>query len=181
MADFISEKLFKKTGIANLPQILSTQISSAELSSLLLDVYHRKSQDITPSHLLRHYKENSYVQPADTDMIALLEKELLLLQYLRSNQYTPLELSPVAQFASCSAVAPVSQHKIITALRHCEVMADATNALALHIAGLKQRGNTDELLRFCTVHRHIRCMQLPPGKGYTPHGSRRFGYGQLFL
>jgi len=169
MSNFISDKLYKKTGISNLPEILSSQITSAELSSLLLEVYQRKSQDVTPSALLRHYKENSYAQPADTDMIASLEKELLVLQYLKGQEYIPLELSPVAQFASCSAVSTVSQHKIITALRHCEVVADATNALALHIAALKQDGLTDDLLRFCTIHRHIRTMQLPPGKGYTPH------------
>jgi hypothetical protein len=170
MADFISNKLFKKTGITNLPELLSNEITSAELSSLLLEVYHRRSKHIDPAALLRHYQENIYVQPADTDMITSLEKELQILRYLNAHEYTPVELSPVAQFGSCSAVGTVSQHKIITALRHCEVMADATNALALHIANLKQSdGSPDSLLRFCTIHRHIRSMQLPRGKGYTPH------------
>lgn len=170
MPDFISGKLYKKTGIPGLPELLATQISGAELTSLLLEVYHRRSQQIDPAALLRHYRENIYVQPADTDLINSLKKELLILEYLKDNEYTPLELSPVAQFGSCSAVGTVSQHKIISALRHCEVMADATNALALHIANLKQAGDsTDNLLRFCTIHRHTRSMQLPRGKGYTPH------------
>jgi len=43
MSNFISDKLYKKTGISNLPEILSSQITSAELSSLLLEIYQRKS------------------------------------------------------------------------------------------------------------------------------------------
>lgn len=172
MEDFISKKTDRKTGIPNLVQLLRGQISSSELSSLLLEVYQQKSEDIQPAALLQQYRQNIYVQPADTDMIDMLEKELQLLRFLRQQQYEPVELSPVAQFGSCAAVGTVSQKKIITALRHTEVLADATNSLALHIADLKQRGIATapgERLRFCTVHRHIRAMQLPPGKGYTPH------------
>jgi hypothetical protein len=48
-------------------------------------------------------------------------------------------------------------------------MADATNALALHMAGIRKgSGFSSGILRHGTVHRHIRAMQLPV-KGYTPH------------
>lgn len=172
MEDFISKKTAQKTGIPDLVEVLREQLSSSELSSLLLEVYQRKSEDLHAATLLQQYRQNIYVQPADTDMIEVLEKELQLLRFLRQQQYEPVELSPVAQFGSCAAVGTVNQKKIITALRHTEVLADATNSLALHIADLKQRGigtATGERLRFCTVHRHVRAMQLPPGKGYTPH------------
>lgn len=170
MEDFISKKTAQKTGIPDLVELLRKQLSSSELSSLLLEVYQRKSEDLRAAALLQQYRQNIYVQPADTDMIETLEKELQLLRFLRQQQYEPVELSPVAQFGSCAAVGTVNQKKIITAVRHTEVLADATNSLALHIADLKQQGiGAGERLRYCTVHRHVRAMQLPPGKGYTPH------------
>ncbi|WP_142687290.1 hypothetical protein [Chitinophaga polysaccharea] len=170
MEDFISKKTARKTGIPDLVEVLRKQLSSSELSSLLLEVYQRKSEDLHAAALLQQYRQNIYVQPADTDMIEMLEKELQLLRFLRQQQYEPVELSPVAQFGSCAAVGTVNQKKIITAVRHTEVLADATNSLALHIADMKQQGiGAGELLRYCTVHSHVRAMQLPPGKGYTPH------------
>jgi len=172
MADLISQKISEKAGIPHLVQLLSEQLSSAELTSLLLEVYHQKSVQLPATALLQQYRENIYVKPADTDMITLLEKELELLRYLKEKGYDPVELSPVGQFGSCSVVGTVNQKKIISAIRHTEVLADATNALALHIAHQKVTGTAiaaGNRMRYCTVHRHIRCMQLPPGKGYSPH------------
>jgi hypothetical protein len=172
MADLISQKISNKTGIPDLVQLLSEQLSSAELSSLLLEVYHQKSMHIPAPQLLQQYRNNIYVKPADTDMITLLEKELQLLRYLKEQGYDPLELSPAGQFGSCSIVGTVNQKKILSAIRHTEILADATNALALHIAHEHlsgAAGTTSGRIRYSTVHRHIRAMQLPPGKGYTPH------------
>ncbi|HEY9258941.1 hypothetical protein [Chitinophaga sp.] len=172
MADLISQKISDKAGIPHLVQLLSEQLSSAELSSLLLEVYHQKSMHTSAPALLQQYRHNIYVKPADTDMIVLLEKELQLLRYLKEQGYDPLELSPVAPFGSCSVPGTVNQKKILSAIRHTEVLADATNALALHIAHehlTNPATPASGRIRYCTVHRHIRAMQLPPGKGYTPH------------
>lgn len=171
MADLISQKISDKTGIPHLVELLSEQLSSTELSSLLMEVYHQKSMHIPAPTLLQQYRDNIYVKPADTDMIVLLEKELQLLRYLKEQGYDPVELSPIAQFGSCSVVGTVNQKKILSAIRHTEVLADATNALALHIAHEHLSGTAAApgRIRYCTVQRHIRAMQLPPGKGYTPH------------
>lgn len=169
MADLISQKISKKTGIPHLVQLLSEQLNGSELSSLLMEVYYQQSLRTSPANLLQPYSTNIYTQPSDTDMILLLEKELQLLRFLQQQGYEPLELSPVGQFGCCSVVGTVNQRKIISAIRNTEVLADATNALALHIAHRKLSGDTTPLIRYCTVHRHVRAMQLPPGKGYTPH------------
>lgn len=84
MADLISQKISDKTGIPHLVQLLSEQLSSTELSSLLMEVYHQKSMHIPAPRLLQQYRQNIYVKPADTDMISLLEKELQLLRYLKN-------------------------------------------------------------------------------------------------
>ena len=100
-------------------------------------------------------------------MIGLLTTELETLKFLREHNFQPIELSPVSQLGSCSVVAPVDQKKIISATRKTEATADATNAMALHIADLRKRG-VPGLLRLSTVHRHVRCQPFKE-KGFSAH------------
>jgi hypothetical protein len=166
--DEIIGKIIKKSGIPDIVGALAERLSGSELNSLLLQVFSRRLDGLSPSLLLKQYQANRFVQPAGTDMIGLLALELRVLEFLRDCHYQPVELSPVAQLGSCAVVAPVDQKKILSAGRNTEVMADATNAIALHIADLKKSGRTGEPLRFCTVHRHTRA-QEPKGKGFTAH------------
>jgi hypothetical protein len=57
-------------------------------------------------------------------------------------------------------------------LRGTEVLADATNAIALHICDLKQHNkevsNRSDLISFSTIQRHLRTQSIS-GKGFTPH------------
>ncbi|MFT3824215.1 MAG: hypothetical protein QM731_09855 [Chitinophagaceae bacterium] len=168
MANNITHSISRKTGTPGIEELLSSKLNSSELSSLLLEVYHQRSQQIKPAELLKQYRNNKFVQPADADPIGCMEKELQVLRFLQQQQYIPIELSPVAQFGSCSAVGTVNQKKILSAVRQTEVMADATNAIALHIADIKQHQPVNSLLRYCTIHRHIRAVHLPL-KGYSPH------------
>ncbi|NML40112.1 hypothetical protein HHL17_23135 [Chitinophaga sp. G-6-1-13] len=168
MTDLIAQKIIEKMGVPGMLEALSS-VSGSDLSSLLMEVFRLRAEQMPVSSLLQQYQRNAFAQPADTDMVLLLEKELAILRYLREQDYQPLELSPVGQFGSCAVVGTVSQNKIVSAIRHTEVMADATNALALHMAGLRSAGGfNSEILRYSTVHRHIRAMRMPV-KGYTPH------------
>nr|WP_295863668.1 hypothetical protein [uncultured Chitinophaga sp.] len=168
MTDHIAQKISDKTGMPGLLEALGA-LSGSDLSSLLMEVYRLRAERLSAGTLLQQYQRNAFAQPADTDMVLMLEKELEILRYLGQQGYQPLELSPVGQFGSCAVVGTVSQKKIISAIRHTEVMADATNALTLHMAGIRSAGGfNSEILRYSTVHRHIRAMRLP-GKGYTPH------------
>lgn len=168
MTDHIAQKIAEKAGVPDMPEALRS-LSGSDLSSLLMEVFRLRAEQTPAGSLLQQYQRNAFAQPADTDMVLMLEKELEILRYLRQQHYQPLELSPVGQFGSCAVVGTVSQNKIISAIRHTEVMADATNALALHMAGIRSAGGfNSEILRYSTVHRHIRAMRLPV-KGYTPH------------
>src|SRR5258708_14190318 len=93
---------------------------------------------MSPPQLLKLYQGNRFVHPAETDMIGLLEEELRCLRFFRDRHFQPIELSPAAQLGSCSVVATADQDKIISATRNTEILADATNALALHIADCKR-------------------------------------------
>lgn len=170
MKDKITEGISGKLGIPDLVKLLAEQVTGSELNSLLLAVYDRRVQRLRPPALLQQYRKNRFVQPSDLDMIGLLEQELQTLRYWRGCGFEPVELSPAAQWGSCSAVGTVSQNKIVSATRQTEVVADATNSLALHIADLRRKGILpgDEPARFCTVHRHIRAQEIR-GKGFSAH------------
>jgi hypothetical protein len=156
-------------GIPDLARKLAEQLSGWELNSLLMAVFEQRARAAAPQRLLRQYQANRFVQPADVDMIGLLQLELDTLLFLRNLGFQPLELSPVAQFGSCSVVGTVSQDKILSATRNTEIMADATNSLALHIAGIR-KGKTaaTDPIRICTVQRHLRTPAVKV-KGHTPH------------
>lgn len=168
MENEIIKRIEAKTGVANLVELLSECLPGTDLNSLLLELFDKKTGNTTPAELLKQYQGNRFVHPAETDMIGLLSTELETLKFLRANNFQPIELSPVSQLGSCSVVAPADQKKIISAARGTEVMADATNTMALHIADLRKHGTSDTLLRFSTVHRHVRCQPFKE-KGFSAH------------
>jgi hypothetical protein len=82
-----------------------------------------------------------------------------------------LQMSPLSQLGACSVVATVNQDKVVSALRNCEVLSDATNALALYICSRKKKHKSPpstEHLRYCTVQRHVRAQEIKM-KGFSPH------------
>lgn len=168
----ITGNIAKRLNIEDIVERL-TELPGSAFNSLLLEVFSKRVDKITPARLLQQYQDNRFVKPAATDMTAVLRSTLQVLELLQEHHFQPVELSPVAQLGSCAAVATASQQKIISALRNTEVMADATNALALHIADLKQskrweHHTGEELLRYCTVHQHVRAQEMK-GNGFTPH------------
>lgn len=170
-SDPIISSILRKTGIPDLVERLSEQLTGSELNSLLLEVFNKKVSRMSPAELLRQYETNRFVQPSPTDMTGLLEKELQILRMLRHHHFQPVELSPVAPLGSCSVVGTADQRKIISALRNTEVLADATNAIALHIAQLRKNKKeyiNDESWRFCTAQRHLRAPKVQ-GRGLMQH------------
>lgn len=164
----IVEKIKEKTGL-DLVHILSEKLSGTELNSLLLAVFDEKVRSATPASLLQQYVVNRFVQPAEGDPVQLRTNELSCLTLLKAQGFEPLDLSPVSLLGSCSIVGTVDQKKIISATRGTEVMADATNAMALHAAYLrKTTGEPSHPMKFCTTHRHVRTPP-PAVKGFTAH------------
>lgn len=164
----ILQKINLKAG-TDLVSILSESISGSELNSLLIEVFARRTSQIPASELLQLYKLNPFVKPAETDVLRLRQTELEFLTLLAQNGFGPLDLSPVSQLGTCSVLATVNQKKIISATRGTEVLADATNAMAMHIAHLrKTQADLKSVLKFCTTHRHIRTPKVQI-KGFTPH------------
>ena len=153
---------------------LSRRLSASDLNSLLLDVFREKANSSSPADLLRRYEANRFVQPAAVDAIRLKQLELDTLTVARGLDYEPVQLSPLAPLGSCSIVASSDQNKVVSALRGTEVTADATNSLALHIAGGLQAGtldNREHFVRYSTTHRHVRAQRFEQAPGMLAHFS----------
>src|SRR5690349_5663565 len=167
----ILESILARIGQPDLPELLA-RLSGTELNTLLLEVFARQVQDMSPSELLNAYQKNRFVKPADLPVIPLREMELDYLRLFERHQFESVELSPVSSLGSCAVVGTASQYKILSALRGTEVLADATNALALHIAHLKKQGDWKpkavDRRRFIVVQRHLRTPAIVHA-GFTPH------------
>lgn len=173
MPSLIVEKILERIGYPDLVRALAQDISGTELNTLLLEVFDHRTKACTPPELLRLYGLNRFVKPADLPVIDLKKMELDILELFQQCAFEPIELSPVAAIGSCSVVAPADQKKILSALRGTEVLADATNSLALHIAHLKKEKSwtpkePSERMRFAVIQRHLRTQQIT-GTGFTPH------------
>jgi hypothetical protein len=78
-----------------------------------------------------------------------------------------LTLAPVVPLGTHSALATVSQHKVLTTIRSCEVAADPTNALALE-AAVRRAGNAGATVRLGGLQRVVRA-QLFGAPGAQAH------------
>lgn len=171
MAEKIGHKIAQRTGNDHLIQLLAEQLPGTDYNSLLLEVFARRASQLTPPELLKQYEKNRFVQPAETDLIHLLEQSLTTLKCLQTYGFVPLQMSPLSQLGACSVVATVNQNKVVSALRNCEVLSDATNALALYISSVKKKHKgppSTTHLKYCTVQRHVRAQEMNI-KGFSPH------------
>lgn len=172
MSTLISKKILERIGHPALLDQLKS-LSGTELNSLLLELFRQRTTEYLPTHLLHQYQHNRFVKPADLPALELKQMEVDVLKIFSEHSFEPIELSPVSVLGACSVVAPADQNKVLSALRGTEVLADATNAMALHVSDLKKRKawrprTGDQKIRFSTIQRHVRTQGLSV-KGFTPH------------
>jgi hypothetical protein len=133
--------------------------SFPDLTSLLLDVYRKKTKKITPKALLQQYMQNCFVQPAKANVCEAMKFDLFACSLL-PNDFEMIELSSVAPLGSNSVIAPVDQNNALSTIRNIEVCSDPTNVLALESAARKQRMARDsqgqQTVKLCASHRVVR-------------------------
>jgi hypothetical protein len=139
-------------------------LSPTDLQMLLLDVAQSRAARVKPAEVLRRWRADRFVRPANADPRALAAIEVELWRHLPSI-FDAVELSPVAPVGTCSAVAPVSQNRIVTAMRSVEVVSDSTNALAVEAADRRTRNSGD--VHLAASHRLLRAQRFPAG--YSSH------------
>lgn len=131
-------------------------LSGADLRTLLLSVAHDRAATVRPPGVVRRWREDRFVRPARADPRALARVEARMWQLLPAD-VSGVELSPVVPVGTCSAVAPVSQNRIVTTMRASEVLSDPTNALAIEAAVRRRRGGEVHL---AAAHRVLRAQDF---------------------
>jgi hypothetical protein len=111
-------------------ELLVDGVSGADLTTLLLEVFRRRADRISPAEVMRRYRSDRFVAPAPVGFAALRRAEDVLVSALPDG-FEVLVLAPVVPLATHSAVATVDPRKVIATVRGSEVAADPTNALAL--------------------------------------------------
>ncbi|MEU2615916.1 hypothetical protein ABZ570_30745 [Micromonospora sp. NPDC007271] len=134
-------------------------LPGADLRTLLLAVARDRAAVVHPPGVLRRWREDRFVRPADVDPRVLSQVEARIWALLPAD-VTGVELSPVVPLGTCSAVAPVSQHRVVSTVRGTEVLSDPTNALAVEAA--VRRRSSDEV-HLAAVHRVLRAQDFGPG------------------
>ncbi|MEU5724470.1 hypothetical protein ABZ783_21940 [Micromonospora sp. NPDC047738] len=137
-------------------------LPAADLRTLLLTVARDRAAAVRPADVLRRWREDRLVRPSEVDPRVLARLETRLWELLPAD-VAGVELSPVVPLGSCSAVAPVSQNRIVTTMRGAEVVSDPTNALAVEAAARRQRQPRTGEVHLAAVHRVLRAQDFGPG------------------
>jgi hypothetical protein len=113
-------------------------LSGSDFTSVMLEVMRRRAARETPASVLRRYQHDRFVRPGLASWTALRRAEDLVASCLPED-FELVTFAPLVPLGTHSALGTVSQDKIVTAVRACEVAADCTNALALEAAARRAR------------------------------------------
>jgi hypothetical protein len=140
--------------------------SPNESTPVLLELAAAQAGRRGPADLARQFARDPFVQPGAFDQRALHRLDGFALDAAAA--FEAVQLSPVAPLGACSAVAPTSQDRTLSANRGTEVVSDPTNMLALECARrLALAPGAD--VRLCTSHQVLRAQSVPPGRGFAQH------------
>jgi hypothetical protein len=148
-------------------------LSGSDFASVMLEVARRRAARETPASVLRRYTRDRFVRPANVgpggaSWRSRRRAEDVLLGCLPA-QVEVVTLAPLVPLGTHSALGTVSQDKVVTAIRACEVAADPTNALALEAAVRRRATTAPGTVRLAAIQRVVRA-QRPPA-GWSAHFS----------
>jgi len=135
-------------------------LSPTDLQTLLLGMAKARAEHVTPGRVLRRWQEDAFVKPSASDPRRLSRFEAALWSRLPEG-FDGLELSPVAPFGACSAVAGVDQNRVLTTTRTNEVLSDPTVVLAV-AAAARRKENRHRPVHLAACHRVLRTQRFRP-------------------
>ena len=189
------QRVLRRVGAPELVDLLSDGMPGADLTTLLLEVFRRRAEQLSPAQVMRRYGSDRFVAPAPISFTALRRAEDALLSELPDG-FEVLVLAPVLPLAAHSAVATVDPRKVVATVRGSEVAADPTNALALEASLRRSRTlaadpRSREPVRLAATQRVVRAQHFD-GPGMLAHfqlfglvtagrdtGNRSFEHQQL--
>ena len=153
------QTVLKKLDCIGFIESVVDNLTLSELNTLLLEVFRKKSQKVTPSSLLESYNNNRFVNPSSFDPLVFMKLRKETLEMAANRNFIPIELSPLAPLGACSAIAPVDQNNIVSATRSTEVVSDPTNVLAME-ASLRRKKFSNNDINLCCIHRAVRAQSF---------------------
>ena len=111
---------------------------------------------------MRRWQGDRFVQPAACDPRRVVAVEARLWQLLPA-EFAGIDLSPVTPLGTCSAIAPVSQNRVVATVRNTEVVSDSTNVLAVEAAARRRRQARNDRIDLAACHRQLRAQVFGPG------------------
>jgi hypothetical protein len=147
-------------------EALSRGLTPTDLQTLLLSVARDRAASVSPAELLRRWQSDRFVRPAQSDPRILSRVEARLWSLL-PEQVEGVELSPVAPLGTSSALAGVSQGRVLSTMRRSEVVSDSTNVLALEAAARRRSGPQGRAVHLAACHRQLRAQDF--GNGAAAH------------
>ena len=174
MTSKIIERIERQVGVPGLMDALAERLSLTDLQSLLLEVFRRRSAQQNPAAVLAAYEANRFVRPSQVSPVQLLAWEQVAFSQLPS-EFQPIALSPVTPLATCSAIAAVDQHRVLSTIRNTEVVSDSTNTLALEAAfqrrqHLRANPKSPQAVHLAASHRLLRTQHYQN----NPHALAHF-------
>ena len=139
-----------------------TRLPPTDLQTLLIAVARARAEQITPADVMRRWQQDRFVRPAAADPRRVAAVEARLWQLLPA-EFTGIDLSPVTPLGTCTAVAPLSQNRVVATIRTTEVVSDSTNTLAVE-AAVRRRGQPkDGHADLAACQRQLRAQVFGPG------------------
>ena len=145
---------------------LEDQLDPSDLHTLLMSVSRTRASKVTPSRLMHRWQHDRFVRPSPADPRRLWRVEGRMWDLL-ADEFDAIDLSPVAPLGTCSVVAPVDQHRIVSTTRGSEVVSDPTNVLALE-AALRRKRDPTQPVHLASCHRVLRAQPFR-GEGLYQH------------
>lgn len=118
---------------------------------------------MTPALVLNSWSNDRFVKPSPISPLDFLAVDLLAFE--TASGFEPIELSPVCPLGTNTAVAPMSQNKVLGTIRNTEVVADSTNVMALECANrrkhfLRSDPKSSALVKLSSSHRLVRTQKF---------------------
>lgn len=153
-------RVIRQAGRAELLETLAEELPGADLTTLLLEVFRRRAERLSPADVMRRYRTDRFVAPGQVEFAALRRAEDAMLGAL-PDEFVVLTLAPVLPLASHAATAGVDPRNVVATIRSTEVAADPTNGLALEAAVrrgqlLRQSPRSAEPVRLAAIQRVTR-------------------------
>src|SRR6187401_858994 len=122
----VLDRILRQPRMREAFELLTEDLSGADLSSLLLEVFRRRAEQLSPADVLRRHRGDRFVAPATVPLEWLRRVEDACVFALPEGFHLTT-LAPAATRGTHSAIAPVDQSNVISTIRGTEVAADPTN------------------------------------------------------